>query len=206
MTNKEFYFIGAGGNCKVLIDLALDCNYVCCGIFDDSEDKKNFIYRNVSVLGKIDDINNYQNLNLIITIGNINFRKKFIEKYNKIFNFPNLIHPNVYLSPTVIIGKGNYLYNQVIINSDVKIGDFNIINTRSLIEHDCQIGQNNLICPNVVICGTVIIGNNNFIGANSTFRNAIQLGSNNLIGCGTNIIKSFGNDLKIIGNPASIKL
>lgn len=200
----ELYFIGAGGNCKVLIDLALDCDYICKGIFDDSDNKKDFEYRNIRVIGEIRDINNFKNINLILTVGNIEFRKKIIEKY-KNYNFPNLVHPKSYISPSAKLGKCNYLYNNSIINSDVKIGNFNIFNTNSIIEHDCIIGDNNLISPNVVICGTVKIGNNNFIGANSTFRNNIEIGSNNLIGCATNIIKSFDNNNKIVGNPGMKK-
>ena len=194
---SNVYLIGSGGNSNVIHELCdiLDINIL--GIFDDFKE---------NVLGKIKDVNNnkYYNSSLIITMGHN--RSKILNKINiSKFNFPNLIHPNAYISPSAQIGHGNIIYRNVILNTNVILGDHNLINTSAIIEHDCKIGNTNSVAPNATICGTCVIGSNNFIGASTTIKNNINIGNYNTIGCSSNVIKDIDNNITCYGNPCHKK-
>ena len=45
---------------------------------------------------------------------------------------------------------------------------------------------------------------NCFIGVNSSFKNGVSVGNNVTVGMGSNVTKTFGDDLVLAGNPAYI--
>src|SRR5579883_1887023 len=66
----EVYIIGSGGNCKIIIDLCELLNYQIMGIFDDKFNGTEInIYKNNKIIGKIDSLKNYSNVNIINSIG-----------------------------------------------------------------------------------------------------------------------------------------
>ena len=76
-------------------------NFEIKGILDDKfNNNKIKFYKNIKIIGKISDINKYKDHDIILTIGNIDFRKNFFSKY-KDFNYPNLIHKSCYISDSV---------------------------------------------------------------------------------------------------------
>ena len=96
---EEIALIGAGGHCKVIIDLinCLDI-YSIVGIYDDEKIGK---FYNYNIIGKTNNLN--KNIkNFIICIGNNKIRKKIYEK-NKNLNWVTLIHPSAIISKNVII-------------------------------------------------------------------------------------------------------
>ena len=73
----DVYIIGNGGNSKVVIDICDSLKFNIIGIFDDK------IASNV--IGTIDDIKNYQKINIINSIGDCIIRHKIYDKL-KIIN------------------------------------------------------------------------------------------------------------------------
>lgn len=194
---KIIAIIGAGGHCKVIIDLIESLkNYKIIGIYDDHK-QNNFCGYNI--LGKITDINiNIENY--IIAIGNEKIRFKIYEQFKNL-NWCTLIHPSAIISKNVIIDIGTVICAGSILQTQVKIGKHCIINTGCSIDHETIIGDFTNICPKATICGQVYIGNLCFIGANSVIIQNIKIGNNNIIGAGSVIIRNISNDLKIVGNP-----
>lgn len=72
------------------------------------------------------------------------------------------------------------------------------------IAHDVSIGENTIVTAGVVFSGYVTIGSNCFVGVNSSFRNGVSIGNNVTVGMGSNVTKSFGDNLVLAGNPAKI--
>jgi GDP/UDP-N,N'-diacetylbacillosamine 2-epimerase (hydrolysing) len=202
---KSIAIIGGGGHSRVIIDALYESskkeNIKIIGFYDDNINCEE--YRNIKRLGKIDEINNKDEIYYICGIGNLKTRKKIIDKLNNI-NWINVIHPSSIISDTVILGKGIFINAGAIINSKANIEDHCIINTNSVIEHDVSIGVNCHIAPSVTICGHVTIKKQTFIGVGSKVINKnkngfITIGSNNFLNAGSLILHSTDNNSKIRG-------
>lgn len=200
----EIYIIGAGGNSKVVIDICNLLNYKILGLFDDHPPKQS--YQRYAIAGKIDDIKQYSDINIINSIGDNNTRYKIYQKLEHLkLNWINCIHPQSYMAPSCQIGMGNVICYGSFINSDAILGDFNLINTYAIIEHDCKIGHFNHIAPRTTLCGAVIVGNLNLLGASTTIIPGKIIGNENVIGASTVIISNFGNNQRIVGIPGKEK-
>ena len=202
----EIMLIGGGGNCKKIIDMIISKNMKIKGILDDKyNDIEIDFYRNTKIIGKIDEITKYKDYRIIITIGNIDFRKKFFNKYND-YNFPNLVHSQAYISESSQLGKGIVIHCGVYVGPDTIIDDFCHLDTNCIVEHDCSLKNNIMICPGVNICGGVEIKNDVFIGAgttiiNSTKNKRIILNEKCFIGAGSLITNSIENNKLYYGTP-----
>jgi UDP-perosamine 4-acetyltransferase len=202
----EIILIGGGGNCKKIIDIIASYDYKIIGILDDKyENDQNYFYRNTKIIGKISELPKYKKYQIIMTIGNINFRSHFFDTYND-YNFPNLLHKSCCISESAILGKGVVVHYGVYIGPDAIIGNFCHLDTRCIVEHDCLLNTNIMVCPGVNICGSVKIKDNVFIGAgtiiiNSTYKKEIVLNDKCVIGAGSLIIKSIDTNILYYGTP-----
>lgn len=202
----DVYIIGSGGNSKVIVDICELNGYNINGFFDDKYNGNNqLIYHKYQIIGKIDDIIEYQDINVINSIGDCVIRNKIFQKLKGLnFKWINCIHPKSCISPTAKIGIGNIICYGSFINSDTIIGDFNLINTYAVIEHDCTIGNFNHIAPKSTMCGGIIIGDINLMGAGTTIIPCKTVGSNNIVGAMTVIINNIGDKCTIVGIPGKI--
>ena len=199
----DVYIIGCGGNAKVVVDICICSGYNILGFFDDKNDKS-YTYRGIKVIGKINDIMKYHNINLINSIGNCHCRQEINEKLNNCqckINWINCIHPLSYIAPTVTMGHGNIVCFGAVINSDAKIGNFNLVNSCAIIEHDCIINDFNHCAPRSTLCGNVVLGNLNLLGVSASIIPGKNIGNNNIIGAMSVIIKDVRNDQTIVGVP-----
>lgn len=205
---KKLVLIGAGGHCKVIIDI-IGSSYEIVGITDNDVVKhgKNFYGQNV--IGN-DDILRYiyqQDTKLaLITVGSIGeskLRERLFDYAKDIgFDFPNILSKNVIVSPSIIMGIGNVLMDSAIIHADTAIGDNNIINTGAIIEHDCVIGSHVHVAPGARISGGVNIGDGSHIGIGATVIQGIRIGKNSVIGAGAVVIRDVEDNTTVVGVPA----
>ena len=186
--------------------MILSQNMKIKGILDDKyNDSEIIFYRETKIIGKISDLVKYKIYNIIVTIGSIDFRKDFFNKYND-YNFPNLIHTQAFISESANLGKGIVIHYGVYVGPDVILGDFCHLDTNCIVEHDCILEKNIMVCPGVNICGGVEIKNDVFIGAgttilNSTTNKKIILMNKCFIGAGTLITKSIEPNKLYYGTP-----
>lgn len=200
----DVHIIGAGGNCKIIIDICELLKYNIIGIFDDKFiGEETIVYNKFHLIGKISHITSYKSINIINSIGDNATRKKIFDLYPNL-NWINLIHPTSYISPSVTFGKGNIICHLSVINSDSTIGNFNLINTSAIIEHDCIIGDYNHFAPRSTLYGGVRIGNLNLIGASITIIPSKKIQNNCIVGAGSVVTTDFSSDVTVIGIPARI--
>ncbi len=198
---KNIILLGAGGHCKVIIDLIEELNqYNIIGIYDDYHNDSLY---DIKILGRINEVNKYINnkdIYFVIGIGSNLIRKKIYEEFIDL-NWCSLIHPNAIVSKKSKIDIGTVICAGSVIQTEVIIGKHCIINTNCNIDHETIIQDFSDICPGVTICGQVNIGYNTFIGANSTIIQGLKIGNYNIIGAGSVIIKNIDDNKKIVGNP-----
>lgn len=150
-----------------------------------------------------DDLYLYQHeLKPLLTIGDVNIRREFINNIKNKELFINAFVSNAIVSSDIKIGIGNIVSSNCFVSTNVKLGDFNFINIGTTICHDCLIRNNVVISPNVNIAGNVIIGDDTFIGIGATVKQGIHIGSNVIIGAGAVVIDDIKDGETVVGVPA----
>ncbi len=195
---RDIIIIGAGGHAKSVTQIAKSLNYNVLGYLDDFSTQTN-------VLGKIQDISLFKNVQMAIGIGgikNLSFRNKLLQSLKDYYpRFLNLIAPSAILGNEIQIGIGNTIHPFVFINNNTRIGNFCIINTRATIEHDCQIGDNVHISTGAILNGEVKIGNHVFVGSGTLIKNNVQIHDNVVIGLGSVVLYDIHEPGIYAGNP-----
>ncbi|ABS41833.1 acetyltransferase [Clostridium botulinum] len=208
---EKIVLVGAGGYCKVIIDIIRDNNaYEIIGITDKHIAEKALL--DISIIGddnKLKEIYKHGVKNAFLCIGalgNLNLRNKIYNNLKEIgFKLPVLIHNTAIVSNYATIGEGTCIMPGAIINSEAKIGENCIINTGAIIEHDCIIEDNCHISPRAVLGGGVSIEKNTHIGIGATVIQGLEVGSNVTIGAGAVVISSIPDNVVAFGIPSKIK-
>jgi len=202
----KYFIIGNGGFAKEVLFLSKE-------VFGSLNDFSGFIdykpnLNRVQCMGGdylVIDENEFLGLDkmecsVFLGIGDPKRIKKVTEKFTK-YNFPNLIHPNVIMDKSVILGSGNIITAGCILTVDIVIGNYNVINLSTTIGHDTQIKNHNVFNPSSNISGAVSVGNGNLFGTNSTVLQGIRIGDNSIIGAGSLINKNVDSNLVVVGVP-----
>lgn len=201
--NKRLVIIGASGQGKVVVDIALKLQkYDEILFLDDNENVKECM--NFPVVGKSSDAEQYiDSAEFIVAIGNAQIRKKVIEQLLHLnANITTLIHPMATIGHNVRIGEGTVVMAGVIINPDSVIGKACVINTCSSVDHDCVVDDYVHIAVGSHLCGTVSVGDATWIGAGATVINNISICPDCIIGSGAVVIKDIKERGTYIGVPA----
>lgn len=206
---KKIVLVGAGGHCKVIIDIIKSMDkYEIIGITD------------IKVSGKLLDIPIIGNDTILqgvydsgvdyafIGIGalyDINMRNIIYSRLESIgFKLPVLIHKNSIVSPYAHVGDGTCVMAGAVVNASACIGENCIINTGSVIEHDCIVGDNTHISPNASVAGATKIGYNTHIGIGSSIIQGISIGNNVTVGAGAVVIDDIPDNVVSVGIPSRI--
>lgn len=205
---KKIVLIGAGGHCKVIIDIIKSIGkYEIVGITD----KTNKSVLGIPIIGDdsmLKKIYDEGVTNAFICIGglnNPNVRNIIYSKLKNIgFNIPVLIHNRAIVSPFAEIDEGTCVMPGAIINAGAVIGKNCILNSGSIVEHDCNIGENTHISPNSSIAGGVNIGVNTHIGVGSSIIEGKVIGNNVTIGAGAVVIDNIKDNSLAVGVPAKV--
>ena len=200
------YGIGASG--REVFELVQECNEL-------REKWEEIVFiDDTSELGTFKDCKRYsfeefkntfsiEEVEVVIAIGEPKYRKALYEKVKKCgFHFGNVIHSNVYISPSAVLGTGIVLYEGVRIQADAIIKDNVFINGRSLIGHDVEIGEHCQISCYVALAGGVKIGTETFIGVSVCVRDHLTIGEACVLSMGSIVLKDVRPHKIVMGNPA----
>jgi sugar O-acyltransferase (sialic acid O-acetyltransferase NeuD family) len=210
---EKIVLVGAGGHCKVIIDLIKSAfEYDIVGITDSAyaygEEK---LVLDVPIIGDdniLEELYNTGIKNAFVCVGalqNISTRDKIYNNLKAIgFNIPTLIHRAAMVSPYANIADGTCVMAGAIINPDAFIGENCIVNTGAVIEHDCIVQRNTHISPRACIAGGVKIGVNTHVGMGSSIIQGIHIGNNVIIGAGAVVIENIVDNVTTVGIPSKI--
>ena len=192
--NGDVILIGSKGGSKMVIDAIRSMeNLFPKAILEDNPVGIKDVM-GVPVIGNSLLLNQLLKLgynNIVLCFGTIFNRQKRLEKYLELkemgFNFPNIIHKDASVEPSVFIGSANIILAGAIVGSEAKIHDLNYINTGSILSHECVLKNNIHLSPGSTIGGRVSIGNNTLIGMNSTIYFDAKIGANVTVNNGVNV-------------------
>jgi sugar O-acyltransferase (sialic acid O-acetyltransferase NeuD family) len=141
---------------------------------------------------------------LLIGIGynHMGVRKGLFERFSKLIDFPNIIHPSVYLDPSVKMGQGNIILPGCVFDKGSDLGNNLFFNPSCVVSHDNKIEDHTFFAPAVKTSGFVNIGSCCFIGTNSTLVNNISIGDNIKIGAASLVTKDLKEPGIYLGSPA----
>ena len=183
---------GAGGfgrETKFLVERinAVKNTYVLKGYIDD--------FQQIS-----ERVESYQAV--AIAIADPGIRRSIFEKLESNITFPSIIHPDVFIDKSVIIGKGCIVCSGVKLTIDISLGDFTILNLNSTIGHDVNIGSFCSIMPSVNIGGNVSISDGVYVGSAATILPGLTIGWGSIIGAGAVVTKDIPPQTTAKGVPA----
>jgi sugar O-acyltransferase (sialic acid O-acetyltransferase NeuD family) len=203
----EIYIIGNGGFSKEVHHLIKDSTkFRVKGFVDKSAGSSiNFKEETIPVIEESYFLENIKGVNICIGTGNPKFIKNIYDKY-KNYNFPNIIHRNVfYDDKNLEIGFGNIITAGCCLTTCIKIGNFNIFNLNVTVGHDSIIGDFNVFNPSSNISGNCRIGNCNMIGVGSVVLENRTIGSNSILGANSTLIGNMEDNSVYVGSPAKFK-
>lgn len=206
MEKRPLIFVGGGGHCKSVIDVAESAGHEIIGILDTS-DKIGSRVLSYKVIGTDDDILQYiDSVDFVVTVGfvkdislRINIHRKIQEVGGKL---ATLIASTAHVSKYAIIEEGTVIMHHSLVNAGAKIGKGCIVNTSANIEHDVVVGDYCHISTGVMINGNCRIGEKTFIGSQSVAVNNTSIPSNSIFAAASVIRKNLYLEGLYAGNPA----
>lgn len=210
---KDIVIYGAGGfgkevACLINLINSYEPTWKLIGFIDDGLPIGTAVSHFGYVIGNKDYFSTIDKpLAVVMAIGNGKIVNKIVANISSPFvEFPNLIHPNFWISDkeSFKIGYGNIIQGNCTVTCDVTIGNFNILNGSVVIGHDSKIGDFNTIMPATRISGGVTIGDNNFFGVSSIILQQLKIGNNTTLGAGAVLMTKPKENSTYIGNPAKI--
>lgn len=204
---KKLLILGAGGQGKVVLDLALAC---------EEWDEISFLDGakiGEKVLGYpvIGDLKEYEVLrenynHAIAAVGNNDLRLRLTEALLETgYEVPIFIHPSAVVSRFSSIGLGSIVMPQAVVNVSAQVGKACIVNTGVVIEHDCQIGNGVHLSPSATLGGTVSVGDKSWICLGAKVINNITIGDRVTVGAGAVVIDDIEDETLVVGVPAKEK-
>lgn len=187
---------GAGGHCKVVLDILESMGRRVSLIVDDNPVGEEFMSVPCSKPDGTYD-------KAIVTIGNCRIRKNIVDKI-KVNHYETAVHPSAIVSPHSTVGEGCVVMPGAIVQSCASVGNHCIVNTKSVVEHDVVLHDFVHVASGATICGGCEIGEETWIGAGSVVRQGIRIGKNCMIGAGSVVVKDIPDNVVAYGNPCRV--
>lgn len=198
MQNK-LIIIGAGGQGKVLADIACKCGYTDIAFLDDATRGE---CAGIPIIGAAKEAERYvdSHTEFVIAFGDNETRARYAQAHS--LPFATLIHPSAQIARGATIGKGTVVMANAVIGADAVVGNHCVINTAAIVEHDNCLGDYVHLSPNAVLGGTVKIGAKTQIGLGAKVKNNISICQGCVIGVGAAVVKDIAEAAVYVGIPA----
>lgn len=178
------------------------------GFFDDGKSKGAAVSHWGTVLGGIDDLNQWPTpLGVVLAIG---APRTIAIIHNKILNpvisYPNIISPDFEISDasTFAMGMGNIIKGGCFASTDVKLGNFNLLNGDVVFGHDAEVGDFNVFMPGVRVSGEVKISNSCMFGSMSFVHQKLIVPDNVTLSPLSSLLTRPKQGGLYMGNPAKL--
>lgn len=170
-------------------------------IYNVVADRDSCIYSFIEDRKLLNSISEAEDVYYIVGFTNISLKERYISLFDNYGGKPvNIIHKDVFIAPSVTIGRGNFITCQSILSTQATIGNHNIINYQVVIGHNAVIGDNCTLNPGCKLSGHVKLGNNCMVGSNSFILQGVQVVSDVKIDAMTYISRNIDEPGTYTGN------
>ena len=203
MSDRRLLIIGAGGNGRVISDMAEQSgDWSMIAFLDDSVDTHDYPW---GIVGSCSDFVEHAAMftHAIVAFGDNILRSKWIDRIGQTdLEMPIIIADSAQVSPRVRLGPGTVVMPQAAVNIGANLEAGCIVNTGASVDHDCRLGVCVHIAPGAHVGGHVDIGDRSWIGIGSCVRNGISIGSDVMVGAGAAVISVLADGCTAVGVPA----
>jgi len=205
---KKLGIYGAGGLGREVFELAVAINnskqrWSEIIFIDDGENIENprglSIYSFAEIIKKID----VEDIEFCIAIGEPEIRRDLYKKLVKSnMRMATLIHPEVTIPESTVIGAGVVICKFVSITCDISIGENVYIHPMACIGHDATIENHAVISSFVDVAGDCLVGSCSFLAINVILKQGICVGKNSIVGLASVVHRDIPDNVIALGNPA----
>lgn len=143
------------------------------------------------------------NLEVSMGIGEPTVRLRLFENLEKDgVKVTTLIHPDVYIPDTTVVGKGVTIQMGNFISCNVVIEDYVYIQPHTNIGHNDVLKKGCVISGFCNLAGSVTVGEFSYLGISSCLKEGVTIGNNSIIGMGSAVYKDIPDEMIAMGNPA----
>lgn len=154
------------------------------------------------IIGNDDNYKIEENDRFIIAIGDIDIKKRAINKLKKRgAKFISLIHPTALIIPTVKIGEGVVICPYCLVSDNVRLDDFVMMNTYASCGHDVKVGKYSILSPYVALNGFVKLENEVFVGTHATVISYKKVGFQSKISANSVVMRNVPSKCMVFGVP-----
>lgn len=198
--------VGAGGFGREVYLWAKDSfpkdQYIINGFLDDNPKALNNYNVEINIIGSIDGYEIKENDRFVVGIGNIEIKKKVVEKLEaRNAQFLTLIHPTAEIADTSTVGRGNIIAPFVLISNCAKFDDFVILNVYSSCGHDLKIGKYCTLSPYAAATGFVILEDEVFLGTHATITPDRKVGHKSKVSANSVVMRDVLPNKIVFGVP-----
>ena len=154
------------------------------------------------IIGNDDNYKIEENDRFIIAIGDVDIKKRAINKLKKRgAKFISLIHPTALIISTAKIGEGVVICPYCIISDNVQLDDFVMMNTYASCGHDVKVGKYSILSPYVALNGFVKLENEVFVGTHATVISYKKVGFQSKISANSVVMRNVPSKCMVFGVP-----
>ena len=202
--------IGAGGHCKVVMEIIhRSGTWKVAGLLDSDITRRGDLVSGVEILGNDELASTLFRQGIraaflgLGSIGPSSARRQVFTMLCDIgYHLPVLKHPSASVAHDVKPDHGTCIMPGAIINPGTRIGPCAIVNSGAIIEHDCHISGFAHVSPGAVLGGSVHVGEGSHVGIGAVIRQGIRIGNHALIAAGAVVVKDVPDGTKVLGVPA----
>jgi len=144
-----------------------------------------------------------ETLEVCVAVGEPSIRQVLFEKLVAEGIKPaTVIHPEISIPDSTIIGEGTIICKFVSITCDIRIGNNVYIHPMACIGHDSVIGDSSVISSFVDVAGDCTIGKKVFLAIGVVMKQGISVGNNSIVGMASVIHRDIPESVIAMGNPA----
>jgi sugar O-acyltransferase (sialic acid O-acetyltransferase NeuD family) len=205
---KNLLIIGARGFGREVFVTALNSvgygvDFVIKGFLDDKQDALLGYENYPPIISSVEDYNVESNDVFICALGDVHFKKMYVEKILKKKGvFINIIEKNVIFGLNTKFGVGCIFRSYVNISVDVSIGDFNTFQPYCVIGHDSKIGNFCHLNTYSFMGGYSVIEDNVTIQTGGILLPHKKAQNEAVIGAGSVALKNVKEGKTVFGLPA----
>ena len=204
--------LGAGGLCKVLVDLIRQSGDLeIVGLTDSRPELHGRRLHGVPILGGDDILPRLRCTGVdaafvgVGAVGDVALRKSLFERADAAgFEMVSVVHPGAHVAPTARIGRAVIVLAGAVVSSDVVLGDNVVVYSGAVVEHDSVVEDHVHISPGVAIAGGVHIGAETFVGIGASIVQGVTIGHRAVVGAGAVVIRDVPDQSTVVGVPARV--